>query len=576
MVEKGPENISKQYPDHWLESIIWQIEERKVKQVNLSTGKTPSGHVHLGILRELLICDALRRIFENKKTPVKYRMFLDSLDAAKRFPSYISEEYNMKYIGQPFAFIPNPFKNDNRHFAQVFGEELVSTFEELGIKVDVIWTHELYKTPEMQELIRIALKKNDEIKQIIANFLTSTMTDEERDDFDKQQENWMGAMVICEKCGSTQKKQKDGSISANRVISYDEKTDEVTYICPKCQYNGRITISSGLVKLNWRLDWPAKWKLFQTTCEPAGKDHCTPGGSYDTGLALSKRIYDYIGPIKVPYEWLRLGDTDMKTSKGIVFTPRHFLDMAEPEIIRMLILLTNPNKHISFRVEEIPQYYNELERIEKIYFGLENAANPEEEREIKFAFPLIFAQVPPKQFTQKLSFKFLTILAQLQTLLGNEGIYKKAIEFMNREKFEEMLSEPVLLKKVERVGNWLKELQEMIANENDPAIIKKLKSKADIFSIPEKVSEEMKKTLDPKQKKALIVFLEKIKPLDSLTEENTKGIMMEIQKELDLKPAQLFAAFYTILIGSKQGPRLGPLLSMLEKSWIEQRFKQAL
>ncbi len=211
--------------------------------------------------------------FESKNIPVNYRLFFDSLDAAKHFPDYISQEYGEQYAGRPFALIPNPFEDDGRSFAQYFGDELSANFDELGINVQINWTHELYKTEAMQNMIRLALSKNEEVKEIIAKYLTATMSDDEKDDFFKQQETWMGAMVICEQCQSTQKRQPDGSIAANRVLSFDTDTDQVTYECPNCGYQGSIKVSTGMVKLNWRLDWPAKWTIFNTTCEPAGKDH---------------------------------------------------------------------------------------------------------------------------------------------------------------------------------------------------------------------------------------------------------------------------------------------------------------
>ena len=297
-----------------LVTIVEKIEDRKPNQITLVTGKTPSGHVHMGIMRELLICDALRRLFEAKKQSVKFHLFLDDLDAAKRFPPYISHEYEKSNLGKPFANIPNPFENDGRNYGQVFGEELTNTFPEYGIKAEIIWSHNFYQKDEMKAMIRKGLKKNQEVKKIVAKYLTATMTEEQKADYLEAQKKWMGAMVICEECNCTQKKQKDGTISPNRVTKYNEETDECEYSCPACGYVGKVKISSGLVKLNWRLDWPAKWTILNTSCEPAGKDHCTPGGSYDTGLELCKKIYGYEGPVKVSYEWLRLGDKDMGTS----------------------------------------------------------------------------------------------------------------------------------------------------------------------------------------------------------------------------------------------------------------------
>jgi len=427
----------------------------------------------------------------------------------------------------------------------------------------------------MQDKIRIGLKKNEEVKQIIAQFLTATMDEDGKDDFLKQQESWMGAMIICEKCQCTQKKDAEG-IVVNRALSYDEKNDSVTYECQNCHYKGSVKISSGNVKLNWRLDWPAKWSIYKTTCEPAGKDHCTPNGSYDTGLELSRKIYGYEGPLKVPYEWLRLGDTDMGTSKGIAITPRKYLDMAEPEIIRMLIYQTNPDRHISFRFEELPQYYNELERLERVYFGIEKGASPEEEKEIKYIFPIIQSKEVPIKYSSKLSFKFLTQLAQLQSILGEDGIYQKATDFMQREKFEIIIPKDGFMKKIRRAYNWVKEMEATINNEKDPETLKKLKTKVEIFTFPETVSNEIKQSLEPIQKDAFKLFLNKIKPLTEFSEENMNEIIMAVQKESNIKAMKFFSAFYLILLGTKQGPRLGSFLSMLDKTWVEKRITQVI
>jgi lysyl-tRNA synthetase, class I len=565
-----------EYPDHWLENIVQQILERKTKKIALSTGKTPSGHIHLGILRELLICDALNKILKKRNYDVTYRLFFDSLDAAKRFPPYIPKDYATEHIGSPFALIPNPFESDNRSYAQVFGDELIDTFNELGIDVNVVWTNELYKTDEMKDMIRIGLKKNEEVKKIVAKYLTASMTDEKKETYLKQQETWMGAMVICEKCQSTQKKKKNGTIHPNRVIKYDETSDTVEYICPACSHKGEVKISSGLVKLNWRLDWPAKWTIFQTTCEPAGKDHCTPGGSYDTGLDLSRSIYGYEGPVKVPYEWLRLGDRDMGTSKGVVFTPSKFLSLAEGEIIRMIIYQTNPNKHISFRIEELEQYYNEFERLEKIYYGIEKASTEQEEKEIKYIFPLIYTKNLPEKCPERFPFKMLTTLSQLEPILGNEGIYNRAVEYMKKENFSHIIDNAVFEKLIRKASNWITEMKEVLKNEKNPQIIKQLKKKVIIFSIPKNIDKTIIETLSEDHIKALQNAHKRIESITTFSEEKIKEMMMGIRDDLKIKPKILFQSLYYVMFGEKQGPRLGPIMAMLGKDWLELRLKLAL
>ena len=64
-MQKNNEKLEKTtFHIHWLEGIVQEIEQRNLPQISLASGKTPSGHIHLGIMRELMICDALKRIFE--------------------------------------------------------------------------------------------------------------------------------------------------------------------------------------------------------------------------------------------------------------------------------------------------------------------------------------------------------------------------------------------------------------------------------------------------------------------------------------------------------------------------------
>ena len=85
----------------------------------------------------------------------------------------------------------------------------------------------------------------------------------------------------------------------------------------------------------------------------------------------------------------------MGTSKGVVFTPDKFLEIADPEILRMLIYQTNIAKHLSIRIEELEQYYNEYDRYEMIYFELIPAKSDQELKEIKLIYPLMQAKDIP-------------------------------------------------------------------------------------------------------------------------------------------------------------------------------------
>lgn len=566
--------MNKKFPAHWLEEIVDKISERNVQKITLSTGKTPSGHIHIGILREILICDALRRIFEEKGDKVEALLFLDDLDAAKRFPEYIDKNFQEKHLGKPFALIPCPIKECGcKSYAYHFGNELISTFPDFGIKIRAIWTHELYKKKEMQEKIRITLENTKLIKDILKKYILPTLDEVKKKQFIEMLKNWMPVMAICEKCNKIQFRDTNGSIKPNRVLEYNKNKKSVVYECSACGNYNEISIYNGNLKLNWRIDWPAKWALFKTTCEPAGKDHCVKGGSYDTGLELCQKVFGYEGPIKVPYEWLRLGDRDMKTSKGIVFTPEKYLEIADPELYRMLILRTNPMKHISLRIEELPQYFDYYERMENIYYDLEKTESEEERKFFRYMYPLTKINGVPIEKPHKIPLKLLIFLSQIQNILSMEDLYNKTKSVSEIKDFEEIFSIEDFKDILQRTEKWVKQVKKTIENEKNNTVKKYILQRISLFEIPDKMDKNLLNKLDEKQ-------INGIKKLRNFLIENEKvdgdliqNKIFKIAKEdLNIAPKKLFEAIYLIILGKKFGPRLGSFLSLLDKNWLLERL----
>ncbi len=563
---------------HWLEETVEEISKRNLTEFTFSTGKTPSGHIHIGILREIIICDALRRIFEKRGAKVFFYLFMDDFDAAKRFPYYIDTEYQKNYLGKPFALIPCPFEDCGcESYARHFGNEIISTFEYFGIKNEIIWTYDLYQKREMQEKIRIALENTDKIKEILKKYILPTLDNERKQLFIDMQKTWIPAMVICDECNKIQYKATDGSIQPNRVIKYLKKEREVLYECPGCGYKGKKSIYSGKLKLNWRVDWPAKWALFNATCEPAGKDHSVKGGAYDTGIEICQKIYEYEGPIKLPYEWLRLGDQDMKTSKGIVFTPKKYMELADPEIYRMLILRTNPMKHISLRMEEIPQYYDYYEKMENLFYGIEKPESKEEFDFFNYLYPLTKINDVPIHKPSRIPLKLLIFLSQMQNILTPNKLYEKVISYMKTLNDESIISFEAFKALLKRTENWINEIKSYITSLKDQKAIRSILNKIEIFTIPETIDKKLSNKLSDDQINGLKTFRAYLGDNDYLDADAIQNKIFTIaKKDLEIPPRKMFEAFYLLLLGSKSGPRLGPFIQMLDKSWLMERLNQLL
>ncbi|MFX1237283.1 MAG: lysine--tRNA ligase [Promethearchaeota archaeon] len=559
---------------HWLEEIAHNLLQKNLKQITLATGKTPSGHIHIGILREIIICDSIRRILEKNDNNVRSNLFFDSLDAAKRFPGYIPENFRIEHKGKPFFLIPCPFEDCGcESYANHFGNELTSTFNDFGIKVNTIWSHELYKTKEMQDKIKIALDHTDEIKKIIKKYILPTLDDDKKKKFLEMQKNWMPLMAICEKCDKIQYVNKDGTIEPNRVKKYLKKEEIIEYTCAACNHSGKLSLYSGRLKLNWRVDWPVKWALFKTNCEPAGKDHAVKGGAYDTGIEICKRIFGYEGPMRIPYEWLRLGDKDMKTSKGIVFTPSKYLTLADPEIFRMLILRTNPIKHISLRVEEMPQYYDFYEKMENKYYKIEAEDINEDKNALEYIYPLVKVDEIKTKKQKTIPFKVLSFLSQLQNILSLDKLYTKFLSILDYGSKDDIPSIEKFEKLLIRTKSWIDEVKKIIENEKDAKIKKTIQQKILIFEIKEKLDKKIVEHLNEKQIQGLKLLNEFFKENDKLDEDTIQNKIFTIAKnDLGIPPKHLFQAIYSIILGKKKGPRLGSFLLLLDKAWLVERL----
>jgi len=566
--------LNEDFPVHWLEEIVKEIYSRKPNEITLSTGKTPSGHIHLGILREIIICDALRRIFEKDGKTVNNLLFFDSLDAAKRFPPYIGNNFQTEHIGKPFAMIPCPYEDCKcESYAYHFGNELIEVFPDFGIKLRIIWTHELYKTKKMQRKIKIALENTEKIKKILKKYIIPTLKEEDKEDFIEMQKDWMPVMAICEECNRIQHRDNKGSIKPNRIKEYFRNEETVSYECEACGHAGKISIWSGRLKLNWRVDWPAKWALYTTTCEPAGKDHSVKGGAYDTGIELCQALYEYEGPVKVPYEFIRLGDQDMGTSKGHIFTPKNYLNIADPRIYRTIILRTNPIKHITFRIEELPQYYDYYERMEDIYYNLEITEDPDESKFFKYIFPLTQVSDIPKTKLNRLPLKLLTFLTQIQNILSLERIYEKAKFYAEKHNFSSIITIQEFEALLSQTNNWIGEVKKIFESEKDPKIKKEIMRKLELFTIPEEVDEIILEKMDKNQIKGIHLLREYCKKIEALDADSIQNKIFSIAKnDLDLSPRKFFEAIYQIILGKKSGPRLGSFLSLLDKSWLLARL----
>ncbi|RUM33609.1 MAG: lysine--tRNA ligase [Archaeoglobus sp.] len=319
---------------HWADKVAEELLRRGDKH-RIATGITPSGHIHLGNLREMLTADAVRRALEDRGGKVKIIYIADTFDPLRKRYPFLPAEYD-KYVGMPLSRIPCPC-GEHKNYAEHFLEPFLESLKILGIDVEVKRADRMYKEGEYEKAIKIALREKEKIKKILEE-VTGKKCDE----------SWSPFMPICENCGR---------INSTKVTGFNEK--HVHYVC-ECGHEGEVSYREG--KLGWRIDWPARWGILNITCEPMGKDHAAAGGSYDTGKRLAREVFEIEPPYPVVYEWIHLkGVGAMKSSKGVVVPVREMVEVLPPEIVRYIIIRSKPERHIDFDPATLLDLIDEFE-----------------------------------------------------------------------------------------------------------------------------------------------------------------------------------------------------------------------
>ncbi|MHA1638386.1 MAG: lysine--tRNA ligase [Candidatus Thorarchaeota archaeon] len=555
MTEEAQES---EFSIHWIEDVVQEVLQRNDAIYLMSTGKSPSGSIHIGIMRELIITDVIKRELLKKGKNARTMFVVDDYDPIRSFPPSVSLSID-EWSGIPYSDIPDEF-GCCESFGAHWANELVDTFSEFGVDHEVVYTSKIYEKPEMLEAVRTCLKQTETIREIMIEYVAKDFNDEQKEQYIKSMENWFPASVVCPKCGRLQAGIK-GSIAPNRITSYNPKSDEITFDCLACGHHGIHKLTEVRVKLTWRMDWPAKWHVFQVSCEPAGKDHAVKGGSYDTGLEVSRRVFQWSGPVKVPYEWVRIGGRDMSTSSGIVFNPKTWLSIAPPELYRYILLKSDLNRAINIQPEKIPDMVDEYDRFERTFYGIEEV-DDERMNLVKIVYPLSTAKEVSKEYIPKLPFKFAVVTSQLEDLLGSEIILERCRQVLKKQYNLDEVPQVVMdlvPTRLERARNW----------------VKMFGTQRDLVEIPDKVPEEILKTLTDTDRKFLSEIIGVLRESE-LDDDAIQSAVFEKARLVDLKDKRAFIVLYRILISRKSGPRLGSFLNLLGLDWVANRIESIL
>lgn len=503
----------------WLNKIVDELIARHPEgEILIESGGSPSGEYHLGHMRELVTCDAILLELRNRGRKARHIYFVDDLDGLRKIPVNIPPSYE-KYLGRPLCDIPSP--DPDKSYADYFIDGLRKGCESLGVEVEFIRAHAKYRAGFFTEAIEKSLDNIERIKNILETVSNRKLGEE-----------WSPIQV-----------NEDGYLKKRRFTSIDKKTKILSYE-DKNGDERQISYATGDVKLDWRIDWPARWWLLDIAIEPFGRDHASAGGSYDTGEQIVEKIFGASAPIAVRYDFINLfGDTKkMSASKGTGLSASEASGIIPSEVMRYFILNVPPNKLLHFDpIGGLTRLMDEFAEL---------LAKPDKDEREKKLIELCENGVD----SVVSSVPFSHLVASYQSALKDPG---KTLEAIARTEHAVNVKaqKEVILKELKFIDSWLEKWA--------PEEVK--------FNILDKVEESK---FSPAQKNYLKLLAEKIQSgPDNPDAEWLHKAIYEFKDKTELEPRQLFQTLYEVLIGKKSGPRAGWFLSILPREWLIRRLK---
>ena len=336
---------------YWADQLADEIIRRKPdkEEYVCAAGISPSGSVHIGNFRDIATSYFVCRALQKKGKKAKLLFSWDEFDRLRKVPKNVSDYLGNnsfeQYIGCPYVDIPDPFGKETSYAAH-FEKEFMASVERFGIQMEYRYQAKEYRSGRYAEYIIFALKNRDKIFSILDSHRTQDATEEER-------KNYYPVSIFCPHC------HKDST----RIVSLSEDCTKAHYVC-ECGHEGDFDFTKDFnCKLQWKIDWPMRWKAEGVDFEPGGKDHASKNGSYDTAKDISKQVFGYDPPLFQGYEFIGIKGSvgKMSGSSGLNMTPDFLLKLYPPEMILWLYAKTEPLKAFDFCLsDEILRQYFEF------------------------------------------------------------------------------------------------------------------------------------------------------------------------------------------------------------------------
>jgi lysyl-tRNA synthetase class 1 len=539
-VETVAQSTEADWVARFADDVIEEAERRAPgKKVIVASGISPSGPIHLGNLREIMVPHLVADEIKRRGVPCEHILSWDDFDRYRKVPAGYDPSF-AEHIGKPLTSVPAPEGSEYATWSDHFKAPFRAALRVLGVEVTEISQTDEYTSGTYREQVLHAMRERRRIDDVLGRYRTKKKPETEQDDEDAAPvAEYFPYKPYCSAC--------DRDLTT--VTSYDDETTELTYTCA-CGHSETVFLNEfNRGKLVWKVDWPMRWAFKGVDFEPSGVDHSSPGSSFTVGSQLVKEIFGGQPPIGPMYAFVGIsGMAKMSSSKGGVPVAADALQIMEPQLLRWLYARRRPNQafNISFG-DEISRTYDEWDALErKIASGDAAAVDVAVHSRAAQTASGVLPTTP-----RKLPFRTLASVVDITT--GDEEQTLRILHDFDPEQPLGSLREA--RPRLDCAVNW-------VNTHVEPEARTQVRTEPDRETLAELSDSDLQAL------KLLVDGLDEHWSLDGLTTlvyavpKLQAGLAPDAKPTPELKVAQrsFFALLYKLLVGRDTGPRLPTLL----------------